>query len=66
MKRPLSILVIIILNALSVFSGFGQINTTRKPQLLFNNLSEGLNNERITAVSQDKLGFIWIGTYNAP
>jgi ligand-binding sensor domain-containing protein len=35
-----------------------------KPALQFQHLTEGLNNERITAIHQDQRGFIWIGTYN--
>lgn len=63
MKRPISIFVLIFLliNAIPVFS---QSNVLTKPQLQFKTLSEGLNNERVTAVGQDKYGFIWIGTYN--
>ena len=44
---------------LFVVTAFGQ-----KPRFQFQYLLEGLNNERVTAIQQDRLGFIWIGTYN--
>lgn len=61
MHRLTLLLILFIFSHLSSFAqedGFGKL------PLQFQHLVEGLNNERITAIHQDSLGFIWIGTYN--
>lgn len=52
------------INLFTTFCGYAQKNIPVKPDLHFKTLIEGLNNERVTSVGQDKYGFIWIGTYN--
>ncbi|WP_026968983.1 ligand-binding sensor domain-containing protein [Algoriphagus terrigena] len=36
----------------------------KKPDLKFQRIFEGLLNNRVSGVYQDKLGFIWVGTYS--
>ncbi|WP_339704001.1 two-component regulator propeller domain-containing protein [Algoriphagus aquimarinus] len=39
-------------------------NIEEKPELKFQRIYEGLINNSILAIAQDKLGFIWVGTYS--
>lgn len=61
MKR-LPLLFVFLL--FSYKASVAQEESVRRPLLQFQHLKEGLNNERITSIHQDSLGFIWIGTYN--
>ena len=61
MNRQSLLLILLIFSYLNSFAQPGSLN---KPPLQFQHLTEGLNNERITAIHQDSLGFIWIGSYN--
>ncbi|RAI87959.1 ligand-binding sensor domain-containing protein [Algoriphagus yeomjeoni] len=52
--------VAIILTGLPAQSQIKEV----KPDLKFQRISDGLINNRISAVFQDKLGFIWVGTHS--
>jgi len=39
-------------------------NIEDKPEMKFQRIYEGLRNNRVSTIYQDKLGFIWIGTYS--
>ncbi|MEB2774142.1 two-component regulator propeller domain-containing protein [Algoriphagus sp. D3-2-R+10] len=62
-KLCFSILCVLVVLSLSVTNVLSQ-STEGKPDLKFQRISEGLLNNRVSAIFQDSHGYMWIGTYS--
>jgi len=57
LSRQPSVILLLLVTIIVSNSAFAQ-----PPPLNFQHLTEGLSNNRVWAITQDKYGFIWIGT----